>query len=124
MKHGKAAGMIQSGDLSRQRHRRYMIWSLVLLFSLTLFLPLIPYAIATIQDGSVPNPGIDFWNEVRQRDKQSSGTTQVAGVDTSILINNSGETWRLFRMEKLIPWGAMFMAANRMRAVSRRLGGG
>jgi len=92
------------------RHRRIIVWSLLLLVSLTLLLPLIPYAVAYVNPGtgSVPNPGADLWRAVREADV---GTTQVQGVDAGVLINSRGETWRHFRMEQLIPVGAMLMGS-------------
>ena len=52
---------------------------------------------------SVPNPGADLWRAVRQRDTNIVGTTQMKNVDAGTLINTSGQKWRLFRMNKLIP---------------------
>ena len=49
------------------------------------------------------NPGVDLWNEVRQRDGDIRGTTQVKGKDAEILINRTGQSWREFRMQELIP---------------------
>ena len=88
---------------------------------LVLVLPLIPYAIAAINNSTtapghqivkpvqVPDPGSEFWRDVRQRDRAVTGTTQIKGVDTGVLIDKPGEDWRLFRMEKLVPWGAILM---------------
>ena len=91
-------------------HRRIMIWSLLSLFALTLLLPLIPYAVAYVNPdaGGVPNPGTDLWRAVREGDV---GTTQVQGVDSGVLINADGETWRHFRMNQLIPLGALLMGS-------------
>ena len=95
---------------SGARHRRIIIWSLLSLVALTLLLPLIPYAVAYVspESGGVPNPGTDLWRAVREA---NVGTTQVQGVDTGVLINSRGETWRHFRMEQLIPVGAMLMGS-------------
>lgn len=92
------------------RHRRIIVWSLMSLVALTLFLPLIPYAVAYVspEAGGVPNPGTELWRAVRSGDK---GTTQVQGVDTGVLINEYGEAWRHFRMQQLIPFGAMLMGS-------------
>ncbi len=59
--------------------------------------------------GKVNNPGIQLWNDVRQRDGVLQGTTQVAGMDSGVLINVDGENWRRFRMEQLIPVGGMIL---------------
>jgi formate dehydrogenase subunit gamma len=95
---------------SGARHHRIIIWSLLSLVAATLLLPLIPYAVAYVNPdaGGVPNPGTDLWRAVREADV---GTTQVQGVDTGVLINSRGETWRHFRMEQLIPIGAMLMGS-------------
>lgn len=92
------------------RHRRIIVWSLMSLIVLTLLLPLIPYAVAYVspEAGGVPNPGIELWRAVRGGDK---GSTQVQGVDTGVLINEYGEAWRQFRMQQLIPFGAMLMGS-------------
>jgi formate dehydrogenase subunit gamma len=92
------------------RHTRIIVWSFLSLVALTLLLPLIPYAVAYVnpETGGVPNPGTDLWRAVREADV---GTTQVQGVDTGVLINANGERWRNFRMNQLIPVGAMLMGS-------------
>jgi formate dehydrogenase subunit gamma len=96
---------------SRIRHHRIVVFSLLSLLVLTLVLPLIPYAVAELgyKAGKVINPGAEFWRDVRQRDRSITGSTQVRGVDTGILINVYGEDWRQFRMQRLIPYGAALM---------------
>lgn len=117
MRQGDAV-VVDDMTLKRLRGRRYMTWSLVLLLGLTLVLPLIPYAVQYVQaddslvpadDSQVPNPGTDLWRDVRQREGKMTGTTQVRGVDSGILINKTGEDWRLFRMQQLVPYGAALM---------------
>jgi formate dehydrogenase subunit gamma len=106
---------MSSNKQSRIRHHRMVAFSLLSLLVLTLVLPLIPYAIAerggTVGDtsGKVVNPGAELWRDVRQRDRGVVGTTQVKGVDSGVLINVSGEDWRRFRMQQLIPYGAALM---------------
>jgi formate dehydrogenase subunit gamma len=92
------------------RHTRIIIWSFLSLVALTLLLPLIPYAVAYVnpETGGVPNPGADLWRAVREADV---GTSQVQGVDSGVLINANGERWRNFRMNQLIPVGAMLMGS-------------
>jgi len=68
----------------------------------------LPFAPQAMADGSesaakVVNPGAELWREVRQREAPLAGATQVAGMDSGVLINVRGEQWRQFRMEKLIP---------------------
>ena len=43
---------------------------------------------------TVPNPGADLWKAVRAA---NPGNTQVQGVETGVLINSSGESWRQMR---------------------------
>jgi formate dehydrogenase subunit gamma len=95
---------------SGKRHHRIIVWSLLSLVALTLLLPLIPYAVAYVspEAGGVPNPATGLWRAVRNGDV---GTTQVQGVDSGALINEHGETWRQFRMNQLIPLGAMLMGS-------------
>jgi formate dehydrogenase subunit gamma len=45
------------------------------------------------------SPGAELWREVRQRDLPLSGTTQVKGVDTGVLINVQGDRWARFRVD-------------------------
>jgi formate dehydrogenase subunit gamma len=82
---------------------------LVCLLAVVLVVPLIPYTFA--DRGNVPNPGADLWREVRQREAPVTGTTQVKGVDTGVLINIRGEQWRQFRMQTLLPAGGMVLGA-------------
>ena len=41
-----------------------------------------------------PDPGIELWNEIRQREAEVRGTTQVKSIDADILINTTGQSWR------------------------------
>ena len=92
------------------RHRRIIVWSLLSLVALTLFLPLIPYAVAYVspEAGGVPTPGADLWLAVRSGER---GTNQEQGVEAGVLISEYGEAWRHFRMQQLIPFGAMLMGS-------------
>jgi formate dehydrogenase subunit gamma len=96
---------------SRIRRHRKLAYSLLSLLVLTLVLPLIPYAVAEKDEtaGKVFNPGTELWRDVRQRDRALVGTTQIKGVDAGVLINEYGETWRQFRMQQLVPYGAALM---------------
>lgn len=97
----------------RSDQARYAAWLrqpvavlLQLVLALLLLTSFSPPAIAAEDNdlaGKVKNPGTQLWNEVRQRDGVLQGTTQVAGMDAGVLINVDGETWRRFRMERLIP---------------------
>jgi len=77
----------------------------VLIALFALMLPLAPQAMAGASDSAakVVNPGAELWREVRQREAALAGETQVAGMDSGVLINVRGEQWRQFRMELLIP---------------------
>jgi formate dehydrogenase subunit gamma len=57
----------------------------------------------------VLNPAAELWRDVRQRDMPASGTTQVKGVDSGVLINANGDKWRNFRMQQLIPIGGYLL---------------
>jgi len=113
-------------DKRRHRMRKMLAWSGYTLL-LVLLLPLLPYAIQAANDTQnnpagytpptvvnpieVPSPGAELWREVRQRDGSYVGDTQVKGVETGVLINKAGEDWRLFRMQMLVPYGAILMGA-------------
>jgi formate dehydrogenase subunit gamma len=77
---------------------------------------------------AVPNPGSDFWRAVRGRAPEEptfygdlpptpllgasqpiSGTTQVRGTDTGVLVNEVGSRWTRFRMTELLPIGLYLM---------------
>lgn len=94
--------------MKRQRKVRIGYW-LIGLLAVVLIVPLIPYTFA--DKGAVPNPGTDLWREVRQREAPVVGSTQVAGVDSGVLINVRGEDWRRFRMELLVPVSGMILGA-------------
>jgi len=79
--------------------------SLLAVFFLFLCLPLASQA--TKHDGSdegkVENPASELWRNVRQREFPLAGTSQVKAGDANILINVSGESWRQYRVNELIP---------------------
>lgn len=86
----------------------------VLLLALMLVLPLMPSA-AVADDvegsGKVVNPGTELWRQVRQRDAPVVGTTQVAGMDSGVLINISAGKWKNVRMKLLIPAAGILMGS-------------
>lgn len=49
------------------------------------------------------SPGAELWREVRQRDGDVTGTTQVRSPGANVLVNVSGQAWREYRMQDLIP---------------------
>ena len=100
--------------------RKALYFSMLSLF-IVVALPLVPYAFDALavdakqstadnRVAALPNPAIDLWNNVRQRDGAIQGSSQVKGVDSGVLINKAGEDWRQFRLEKLVPYGAYLMA--------------
>jgi len=105
----------------KSARKRKVIFACVLSLLFVLTAPLIPYVIdAHAEDditskadkpAALQHPAINLWNEVRQRNEVTQGTSQVKGVDSGVLINKTGEDWRRFRMEMLMPYGAYFMGA-------------
>ena len=78
-------------------HRPIPRFILCLLFVLVSVLPTLALAQSPATETgalSVANPGTDLWREVRQREMPASGSSQVQGTDTGVLINPYGETWR------------------------------
>jgi len=49
------------------------------------------------------SPGAELWREVRQRDGEVTGISQVRAPGANVLVNVSGQSWREYRMEELIP---------------------
>jgi formate dehydrogenase subunit gamma len=49
------------------------------------------------------SPGAELWREVRQRDGEITGTSQVKSDGANVLVNVSGENWRQYRVNTLIP---------------------
>ena len=92
-------------------HKKYTLrtvlsWTLLTLV-IVLVLPLVPYAFVDANAQiAVPNPGTGLWEDVRQRNGEVTGTTQVQGTDSGTLISAAGERWRQFRMEQLVPYSA------------------
>lgn len=85
------------------RYRRALRASAIL-FAFVLIVPLVPYALSAT-GVQLTNPGAELWREVRQRVPPQNATTAVENVDSPILINPWGETWRVFRASQLVPIG-------------------
>lgn len=100
---------------AQSRYPRHLGRWLLALLLIALVAPLVPYAVAELDgspaavSGVVPNPGADYWRDVRQRDVPKAGKTQARGVDTGILISQSGEAWRQYRTNQLVPWSALIL---------------
>jgi formate dehydrogenase subunit gamma len=58
----------------------------------------------------IRNPAAGLWREVRQREMESAGSSQVRGVQSGVLINPYGDRWRQFRMNLLLPVGGYLLA--------------
>ena len=70
------------------------------------------------------NPGVDLWNQVRQRDTEIRGTTQVRSKGADVLIHTDGQSWREYRTQELIPTaGAAVVIVLAIIAVFRLLRG-
>ena len=48
-------------------------------------------------------PGAELWREVRQRDGTYTGISQVKSPGANELVNVSGQSWREYRMQELVP---------------------
>jgi formate dehydrogenase subunit gamma len=101
--------MTATGTRAKLQRRSGIGRWLACLLAVMLLVPLIPYTFA--DRGNVPNPGSDLWRDVRQREGPVTGSTQVKGVDSDVLINVRGEQWRQFRMQTLVPVGGMVLGA-------------
>ena len=51
----------------------------------------------------------DLWTEVQSGQTDIAGRTQVAGIDSGVLINTRGEQWRNFRVEQLVPFAGYLL---------------
>lgn len=60
---------------------------------------------------AVINPGAELWREVRQRDGEVIGISQVQGVDTGILINAQGDRWARFRVDNPVKYAPFVLGA-------------
>jgi len=70
------------------------------------------------------NPGTDLWREVRQRDGEIEGISQVKSPGANVLVNVSGQSWREYRMQELVPKaGAAILIVLIIIAIFRLLRG-
>ena len=60
---------------------------------------------------SVVNPGAELWREVRQRDGNVTGISQVRGVDAGVLINVQGDRWARFRIDNPVRYAPIVLGA-------------
>ena len=112
---------------ARQRRRRSLLWSFVLILALSLGLPSLGYVLAQSGGGQgvqqqqqqrlqqqqrfgedrASNPRSDMWRDAREG--QGGFTTQTGPYVTNTLISNVGENWRQFRMGPLITYGGYLL---------------
>ncbi|MDH3634580.1 MAG: formate dehydrogenase subunit gamma [Gammaproteobacteria bacterium] len=70
------------------------------------------------------NPGSELWREVRQRDGVVEGISQVKSPGANVLVNVSGQSWREYRMQELVPIaGAAILIVLVIIAIFRLLRG-
>ncbi len=70
------------------------------------------------------NPGAELWREVRQRDGEVEGISQVKSPGANVLVNVSGQSWREYRMQELVPKaGAAVLIVLLVIAIFRLLRG-
>lgn len=82
---------------------RSFVGALLLMLALPLLAQTAPLGSGPI---SVPNPGTELWRDVRHA---QVGSTQVQGVETGVLINDTGELWREYRTHYLAPYGGLVL---------------
>ena len=96
---------------AKRRHKRIMMWSLVVMWAGALMLSLSGYVYTAINEAHAAtaqeqsNPIANYWRAVREGNK---GTTAVSGpYATDTLIQNGGENWRNVRngpIASISPW--------------------
>ncbi len=99
-------------------HVKSLAIAVTLLLIFTLALPATPYIwlsgleiTANTESAVGPvklNPRSNFWRGVRNGE---AGYTTTEGRESSVLINSSGQTWRQYRVNILVPYGSFLMAA-------------
>ena len=69
-------------------------------------------AVASNETRGVANkdPGSDLWRNVRQRNSDIEGISQVKSIDSGILINPQAEKWTEFRTGPLNDYGLIVLA--------------
>ncbi len=94
----------------RRRYRRVAVWSLLLMVSLAMLLPLAGYVYVGIQEASAQgveqtNPRANYWRAVREG---NAGYTAVPGQETGVLIQD-GQNWRQLRNGYVANYGGWFL---------------
>jgi len=93
------------------RRRRAMTWSLVIILTGAMVLPLTGYLWAAMQPvlaqaAQESNPRANFWEAVREG---VSGYSAVSGQEANVLIQNGGQNWRQLRNGPIAVYGGWFL---------------
>ncbi len=111
-----------------QRYRRMTLWTLALMLTASLALPLGGYLysdVAHAQDSAAEdsNPRANYWRAVREGNTGYSAVTGrsldggVINAETGTLIQNSGQNWRQYRNGWLANYGGWVLFASLMIVV-------
>ena len=97
-----------------------LLFSLLLVLLLPLTAPVYAVGGDMMQQ---QDPGSELWNAIRGRGEADTGTirTQVKGMDSEVLVNRGGDTWRFFRMDILIPMATKVLGAVAIAIIVFRL---
>ncbi len=104
-------------------HRRVLQLLAALLLLLIAFPAFAEDVASSHKPVTVPNPATDLWRAVNPQQLPPAqaamfprGGSQVQGVQSGVLINQQGQSWRHFRMKQLLPTGG-YLLAGAMLAV-------
>ena len=94
----------------KRRYRRITLWSVVLMVTLAMVLPLTGYVYVGLQEAQAQsagknNPRANYWRAVREG---VSGYSAVRGQETGVLIQN-GQNWRQIRNGLVANYGGWFL---------------
>ena len=94
----------------RRRYRRVAAWSVLLMISLAMVLPLGGYLYVGLQDAyaqsaAETNPRSDLWRDARN---SVAGYTAVQGQETGVLIQD-GNNWRQLRNGYIANYGGWLL---------------
>ncbi|ADE14749.1 formate dehydrogenase, gamma subunit [Nitrosococcus halophilus Nc 4] len=93
----------------RERHKRILLWSFIIIIAGALTLPLTGYVYVKVTSAQTKldnktNPRANYWRAVRDG---VPGYSAVKGQERGILIENGGQNWRQIRngpIAGLTPW--------------------
>ena len=97
----------------KRRYRRISLWTVAIILSLAMVMPLTGYLYVGLQDVQAQsdakgnNPRSNFWSAVRAG---NSGYTAVSGQEAGVLIQN-GQNWRQLRNGIIANYGGWFLFA-------------